>query len=169
MYNGFYGGGEFVVDSTGFFCINNHILCKQFYFLLPKLYNFSYSSLPWLGLPVWCWKAVMRRGRMGTSHVWCWAPVAPSGRKSPYPFQCIINSPTSQTKFKGMKSCISYKGTHAPFLQSCAIYSKSIRGILHFFTVFLSSSISFSSSNFHFSACTAHQYLYTVSFIHQSP
>nr|Q91ZR2.1 RecName: Full=Sorting nexin-18; AltName: Full=Sorting nexin-associated Golgi protein 1 [Mus musculus]AAL02105.1 SNAG1 [Mus musculus] len=33
----------------------------------------------------------------------------PEWQENPYPFQCTIDDPTKQTKFKGMKSYISYK------------------------------------------------------------
>ncbi|KAI5613087.1 sorting nexin-18 [Silurus asotus] len=35
----------------------------------------------------------------------------PEWQENPYPFQCTIDDPTKQTKFKGMKSYISYKLT----------------------------------------------------------
>ncbi|XP_058289959.1 sorting nexin-18 isoform X2 [Hylobates moloch] len=36
-------------------------------------------------------------------------PYGPEWQENPYPFQCTIDDPTKQTKFKGMKSYISYK------------------------------------------------------------
>uniref|UniRef100_A0A8C5YA36 Sorting nexin n=1 Tax=Microcebus murinus TaxID=30608 RepID=A0A8C5YA36_MICMU len=36
-------------------------------------------------------------------------PYGPEWQENPYPFQCTIHDPTKQTKFKGMKSYISYK------------------------------------------------------------
>uniref|UniRef100_A0A8C5K7Y0 Sorting nexin n=1 Tax=Jaculus jaculus TaxID=51337 RepID=A0A8C5K7Y0_JACJA len=45
-------------------------------------------------------------------------PYGPEWQENPYPFQCTIDEPTKQTKFKGMKSYISYKlvptHTHVP-------------------------------------------------------
>lgn len=36
-------------------------------------------------------------------------PRGPEWQENPYPFQCSIEDPTKQTKFKGMKSYIAYK------------------------------------------------------------
>nr|XP_056704817.1 sorting nexin-18 [Euleptes europaea] len=36
-------------------------------------------------------------------------PQGPAWQEDPYPFQCSIEDPTKQTKFKGMKSYIAYK------------------------------------------------------------
>ncbi|NXG14223.1 SNX18 protein, partial [Grallaria varia] len=36
-------------------------------------------------------------------------PQGPEWQENPYPFQCSIEDPTKQTKFKGMKSYIAYK------------------------------------------------------------
>ncbi|XP_060047905.1 sorting nexin-18 [Erinaceus europaeus] len=36
-------------------------------------------------------------------------PHGPEWQENPYPFQCTIDDPTKQTKFKGMKSYIAYK------------------------------------------------------------
>ncbi|XP_042303897.1 sorting nexin-18 [Sceloporus undulatus] len=36
-------------------------------------------------------------------------PFGPEWQENPYPFQCSIEDPTKQTKFKGMKSYIAYK------------------------------------------------------------
>ncbi|NXN72362.1 SNX18 protein, partial [Himantopus himantopus] len=36
-------------------------------------------------------------------------PQGPKWKENPYPFQCSIEDPTKQTKFKGMKSYIAYK------------------------------------------------------------
>ncbi|MEQ2185605.1 Sorting nexin-18 [Goodea atripinnis] len=43
-------------------------------------------------------------------------PYGPEWQENPYPFSCTIDDPTKQTKFKGMKSYISYKltPTHTP-------------------------------------------------------
>ncbi|XP_028851044.1 sorting nexin-18a isoform X2 [Denticeps clupeoides] len=38
-------------------------------------------------------------------------PYGPEWQENPYPFACTIDDPTKQTKFKGMKSYISYKLT----------------------------------------------------------
>ncbi|CAH2273367.1 sorting nexin-33 [Pelobates cultripes] len=98
-----------------------------------------FSSFVRSGVEAFVLGDVPQFGRVGETHLIEMGSKGPQWKGSPYPFNCSVEEPTKQTKFKGIKSYISYRltpdHTNSPVYRRYKHFDWLYNRLLHKFTV----------------------------------